>query len=232
MPRASASIGWLTVVQPIVPGVYQVPGVVANCYLLESGRDLAVIDAGLPYSHRAVLRLMRELGHQPESLQAIFLTHADRDHMGGAAALRAATGARVFAGAIEGEAMAAASETRRVGLPGPIRMAFEVTSRFLFARVNPVIPDRILADGEDLEAPLGLMALHTPGHTPGHMSFFDAKRRILFAGDSMRSFAGRMRPSFGANTDNELQAQESAWRQLTLNPELILVGHGTPIWVK
>ena len=28
------------------------------------------------------------------------------------------------------------------------------------------------------------------------------------------------------------QAQESAWRQLTLNPELILAGHGTPVWVK
>ena len=219
-------------VEPIVSGVYQVSGVVANCYLIVADRELAVVDSGLPYSHRAVLKLIGALGFAPGALRLIALTHADRDHMGGATALRAATGAVVVASAVEGAAMAEARETRRVGLPGPLRSVFETVSRWAFAAVTPVVPDRFVEEGEALEGPFGLRALHTPGHTPGHMSFFASNRGILFAGDSMRSFAGRMRPSSGANTDDELQAQESVWRQMALDPKLILVGHGTPIWVR
>lgn len=218
--------------QPIVAGVYRVPGVVANSYLLVGPDGLIVIDAGLPYSHRAILNAMRELGLRPNALRLIVLTHADRDHMGGAEALRAATGARVLAGEIEGAAMARAQETRRVGLPGPMRGAFEAASRVLFARVTPVTPDAVVADGDELTAVARLQVLHTPGHTPGHMSYFAPDYGVLFAGDSMRSFGGRLRASFGANTDNEHQAQESAWRQMTLNPEVILAGHGTPVWIK
>ncbi len=220
------------VIQPIVAGVYRVPGVVANSYLLVGEAGCALIDAGLPYSHRPILQALQALGYPPTALRDIVITHADRDHMGGAAALRAATGARVIAGALEGEAMAQARETRRVGLPGPMRGAFETATRVLFARVTPVTPDAVVADGDELTSVARLQVLHTPGHTPGHMSFYAPDRGVLFAGDSLRSFGGRLRASFGANTDNEMQAQESAWRQLTLNPELILAGHGTPVWVK
>ncbi len=217
---------------PIVPGIYRVPGVVANSYLVVDDTGVAVIDSGLPFSHRRILQALRELGRRPEALKVILLTHADRDHVGGAEALRAATGATVLAGAQEGEAMAIATETRRVELPGPVRGLFEVASRFAFARVTPVRPDRVVADGDELEGWGGFRVLHTPGHTPGHMSYYLPSRGVLFAGDSLRSFGGRLRPSFGANTADEHQAQESAWRQLTLNPEVILAGHGTPVWVK
>ncbi|MBL8094823.1 MAG: MBL fold metallo-hydrolase [Anaerolineales bacterium] len=219
-------------IQPIVAGVYRVPGVVANCYVLTGTDGVDVIDAGLPYSHRQILAFLRRLGREPGAVRQILITHADRDHVGGAAALRAATGARVVAGPLEGAAMSEARETRRIGLPGPMRGAFEAASTLLFARVTPVAPDTAVNDGDELIGVARLRVLHTPGHTPGHMSYFAPDLGVLFAGDSLRSFGGRLRASFGANTDNEVQAQESAWRQLTLNPEVILAGHGTPVWTK
>ena len=222
----------VSVIQPIVPGVYRVPGVVANSYLVVDSAGALLIDAGLPYSHRRILKALQELGLEPAALKTVLLTHADRDHVGGAADLRTATGARVLAGALEGEAMASATETRRVVLPGVMRGLFEAASRLAFAQVTPVTPDGALSDGDELAGWGGVKVLHTPGHTPGHMSYYLPERGVLFAGDSMRSFGGRLRPSFGANTADEHQAQESAWRQLTLNPELILAGHGTPVWVK
>ena len=101
----------VSVIQPIVPGVYRVPGVVANSYLVVDSAGALLIDAGLPYSHRRILKALQELGLEPAALKTELLTHADRDHVGGAADLRTATGARVLAGALEGEAMASATET-------------------------------------------------------------------------------------------------------------------------
>lgn len=90
--------------------------------------------------------------------------------MGGAAALRAATGARVIAGALEGEAMAQARETRRVGLPGPMRGAFEMATRVLFARVTPVTPDAVVADGDGLHQRRAVAgAAHARPHAGSHV---------------------------------------------------------------
>lgn len=51
-------------------------------------------------------------------------------------------------------------------------------------RVFQGIPTRILQDGDRIELGIrSLVALHTPGHSPGHLCFFEPKRGWLFTGD-------------------------------------------------
>src|SRR5690606_10753240 len=51
-------------------------------------------------------------------------------------------------------------------------------------RSTAAIPDRLIEDNEMIQAPdWSLRAVHTPGHTPGHLCFVDEAKRLLFSGD-------------------------------------------------
>ena len=90
----------------IIPNVHLVPKTVANPYLLIDPDGLTLIDAGLPGSHKKILRYMAGLGCAPGDLKRILITHADFDHVGGLAPLKKATGARVYASPVEAQALA------------------------------------------------------------------------------------------------------------------------------
>lgn len=214
----------------IVSNVYQVPGVVANVFVLIDPDGLTLIDAGLPYSQRPILDYVARLGFSPQAVRRLLVTHADRDHMGSVAALRERTGARVYASQVEGAAMARGRQTRYLLLNGWMGLAFKLLSRVLFVRARPAPPDEIVADGQALPVLGGMQVLATPGHTPGHVSFFAPGPGVLFAGDSLRSLGGRLRVSNGANTADEAQARASARRQLALGPHVICTGHGPAIF--
>ena len=90
----------------ILPNVHIIPNAVSNQYLLIDPDGLTLIDAGMPGSHRKALSYLAGLGYKPEDLKRILITHADFDHVGGLAAIKAATGAHVFASPVEAQAMA------------------------------------------------------------------------------------------------------------------------------
>ncbi|MBL8045015.1 MAG: MBL fold metallo-hydrolase [Anaerolineales bacterium] len=209
----------------ILPNLFRVPSVVANVFIVAADGGLTVVDTGLPFSHKRILNYVGQLGFAPADVQHILITHADRDHMGGAFRLRQATGARVYAGAMESEAMAHGQETRRLRLKWYHRLAFKIL-RPMFARVQTIQPDVIANDGDVLPLLGGLHVLATPGHTPGHISFYVPALGYLFAGDSLRTVGGKLRVSSGPNTLDEAQAQASAEKQLAFNPRVILTGHG------
>ena len=87
----------------IIPNVHLIPKTVANPYLLIDPDGLTLIDAGLPGSHKKILRYMAGLGYAPGDLKRILITHADYDHVGGLARSKKATGARVYASPVEAQ---------------------------------------------------------------------------------------------------------------------------------
>ena len=209
----------------IIPNVHLIPNTVANPYLLIDPDGLTLIDAGLPGSHRKILRYLAGLGYAPGGLKRILITHADFDHVGGLAPLKAATGARVFASPVEAQAIAEGHASR------PLKPRSAIT-KFLFDlmaglfKPAPVKVDELLADGQILPVLGGLRIVETPGHTPGHISLFAPAAGILFCGDSIVSGETGLRGSSGANNWDQAKSDESVRKQAALGARILCSGHG------
>jgi len=77
------------------PAVHRLSNVYTNWYLLQAGGRLTVLDAGLPGDWREFRPALSRLGHSPDDIDAVLITHHHRDHAGNAERLRS-SGARVF----------------------------------------------------------------------------------------------------------------------------------------
>jgi len=209
----------------IASNVHFIPGITANPYLIVDADGVTLIDAGLPGSDRKILRALADLGYAPLDLKRILITHADFDHVGGLAALKAATGARVYASAIEAQAMAERHASRPLITKKPLLRAFFWLTGHL-VKPHKVRADELLSDGQVLPILGGLRVLVTVGHTPGHVSFFSPSTGILFVGDSLVSEQTGLRGSTGANTWDQAKADASVRLQAALAPKLVCPGHG------
>jgi glyoxylase-like metal-dependent hydrolase (beta-lactamase superfamily II) len=192
-----------------VEGVHRVPGVRgANAYLLTFG-PLTLVDCGLPGSGRAVIEFMAALGHRPEALERILITHRHPDHCGGAAYLRDRTGAEVCAHG------------------GDALVAGELSVLRGTVRAGGVIVDRLLEDGAEL--PGGIRVVHCGGHTAGSACYYVPERGLLFLGDMAINNVDRLsRPISFSNEDSA--AYERALARLTqLDAEAGFFGHGPPL---
>lgn len=91
----------------ITDSILVVPRVVSNTYILVDDDGITVIDSGLPRSEKKILAYVESLGKSESDVKRIIITQSDVDHIGALAALRVATGARVYASRVEAEAIAA-----------------------------------------------------------------------------------------------------------------------------
>ena len=209
----------------IIPNVHLIPNIVANPYLLIDPDGLTLIDAGLPGSHRKILRYLAGLGYAPKDLNRILITHADFDHVGGLAALKAASGARVYASPVEAQAMLERHASRPLK---PRSMVTKLLFNLMAGLFKParVQTDELLLDGKVLPVLGGLQVIETLGHTPGHISLFAPSAGILFCGDSIVSEENGLRGSSGANNWDQAKADESVRQQAALGATIVCSGHG------
>ncbi len=208
----------------ILSNVHRIPGVIANVYLIADDDGLTLIDTGLPGSERKILKFMTGLGYAPRDVRRIIITHSDGDHVGALAALKQATGARVFASETEAAAIAEGRVSRELRLEVWQRPLFALVSRFFKAK--PAKVDECVAEGYTFPALGGLFVFETPGHTPGHISLFAPSAGILFVGDSLVVQGGRLRGSHGMNTWDREKADISVRKQAALGARIVCSGHG------
>ena len=209
----------------IIPNVHLVPNTVANPYLLIDPDGLTLIDAGLPGSHRKILRYLASLGFAPADLKRILITHADFDHVGGLAPLKKASGARVYASPVEARAIAEGHASRPLKPRSVVaRLLFDLMARSF--KPASVQVDELLSDGQILPVLGGLRVVETPGHTPGHISLFAPSAQILFCGDSIVSGESGLRGSSGANNWDQAKSDESVRKQAALRARILCCGHG------
>jgi len=209
------------------PGIHLVDGVQSHTYLIVEDDGLTLIDSGLPGSTPRLLAYVRRLGREARDLRRILLTHQHADHVGGAAQLAAASGAEVWAHPLDAPAIA--GKARRDRPAGPLGLVFALA---IFPFLRPVTVTRELHDGETLPVLAregGLRVVETPGHTLGHVAFYLPGRRLLFAGDALMHFRGRLTPppSF-INRDTAL-ARRSFAGLTALDIAACLPGHGAPL---
>ena len=209
----------------IVRSVHLIPNVIANPYLLIDPDGLTLIDAGLPRSHRKILRYLSGLGYTAKDLKRILITHADFDHIGGLVALKAASGALILASPVEAQAMSAGHASRPLNPRRKLtKLLFDLMAKLF--KPAPVQADEFLMDGQILPVLGGLQVVETPGHTPGHVSLFLPSEGLLFCGDSLVSEQSGLRGSRGANTWDQAKADESVRKQAALGARMLCSGHG------
>jgi glyoxylase-like metal-dependent hydrolase (beta-lactamase superfamily II) len=208
----------------VIPNVHCIPGAIVNCFLIADSDGLTLIDSGLPGNDKKILKQIVEMGHKPGDLRRILITHSDGDHVGALAELKAATRVRVYASEIEARAIAEGKSSREIHASGPAVLLFTITG--FFFKAKPATVDDFLTNGQLLPVLGGLRVVATPGHTPGHVSFFAPGAGILFAGDSLTSRNGRLRGSRGAVTWNQEEANASKQLQAELGARIVCPGHG------
>lgn len=176
-----------------------------NAYLLvdETTKQCVLIDPG--DEGEMLADRVRESG---ASLEAIWLTHAHLDHIGGIAAIRREWEVPIY--------------LHPADLP-LYKYAPQAASAYGVPFELGPLPDRELREGDVMS--LGsrrFTVLHVPGHAPGHVAFFG--HGLLFSGDLL--FAGSI-----GRTDLPLSdgaaMQRSLARVATLPSDtLVLPGHG------
>lgn len=204
------------VVDEVVPGVRRVlcdnpspftfTGSVT--YIVGKG-NVAIIDPGpIDEAHtQALLNAVRG-----ETVTHILVTHTHNDHSPGVAALKAATGATVYAeGPHRASRPAYASETRATESGGDWNFR----------------PDVTLKDGEIVEGDgWRLETVTTPGHTANHIAFAWPERKLMFIGDHVMGWS----TSIVAPPDGSMVDYMASLERLTLRDEqLYLSGHGPEI---
>jgi glyoxylase-like metal-dependent hydrolase (beta-lactamase superfamily II) len=190
-----------------------------------------IVDTGPPGSHRAFLDYLARLGYGPGDVIALVVTHGDWDHAGSLGALQRETGAPAVVPEaeiplVEGRVDHATRIQLHTWAARLWKPIYRVLTRVVRAP-EPVKVDFPLLPGAD-RVPGGLRPVPTPGHTPGHTSYYDPERGVLFAGDALVNTRGLSTP-LPIVTEDMAQARDSVKRLAVLSFEVACFGHGPPI---
>lgn len=202
--------------------------------------EWVMIDTGMPKSASRLLKVSEERFGENNPPQAIILTHGHFDHVGAVVDLVEKWHVPVYAHEAEIPFL-----TGKQSYPEPDGSV----EGGLVAKMSPMFPNEPINLGKNVEVlpqdgTVPFMPdwrwLHTPGHSPGHVSLFREKDRALIAGDvfvnvkqeSLYNVLTQVKEINGPprylTTDWDA-AKQSVEKVAALNPHVAVTGHGHPV---
>jgi glyoxylase-like metal-dependent hydrolase (beta-lactamase superfamily II) len=172
----------------LAPNLYRIPTVrfdIVNSFaFVEDDGSVTLVDCGTSSAPARIVAGLAALGKSPADVQRIILTHAHSDHAGGARAMAERTG--VAGVVVHGDDAGFARTGAQPPLDRSVRLG-RLLARRLEGRqaFDPVDVDHELVDGEVLPVGGGLRVVHTPGHSPGHISLLHEPSGVLITGDAI-----------------------------------------------
>ena len=207
-----------------IPRSPQEPESVLNLTLIvDEHDDNTLVDAGLPDQMEAISAALVEAGIGVSDLRRIIFTHQDLDHVGSGAALVRQSGARVLAHSADAPYI---EGSLRLLKPSPEMLEQRPQMREVLERLEPVGIDEYVEDGTRLDLAGGTKVISTPGHTPGHISLYLERSKVLIAGDALRAERGTLNGPNPSMTLEMRTAIQSIRRLADLEIDTIVCYHG------
>ncbi|MGZ4162205.1 MAG: MBL fold metallo-hydrolase [Neobacillus sp.] len=206
--------------------------------LIWDEENIILVDAGFPGQINDIRQCIEKAGVSFEKLNKIFITHQDIDHIGSLPIIieESQNKIDVYASAVEKpfiqgekmilkitpEAISKALEALPPEIPEDFRKAFQ------FRLENPpkAKVDHVFKEGEELPFCGGIIVINTPGHTPGHVSFYHKTSKTLIAGDALIVKDGKLFPSDPKHTVDIEKSLKSIELLSKFEIEKVICYHG------
>jgi glyoxylase-like metal-dependent hydrolase (beta-lactamase superfamily II) len=192
-------------VEPVRPGLWSIPVPIPNnplryvlVYAFETERGAYLIDAGwnTDDAYQTLVDGLDQAGFGIGDVNGVLVTHIHPDHYGLAGRIREASGAWIALHPADARLIEAryehpdglldqmAAMLRRDGAPADEVAGLQQASMPVRPFVSAVTPDILMEDGDKPEVPgWDLTAIWTPGHSPGHLCFYESGQRLMLSGD-------------------------------------------------
>ncbi|MGG3888178.1 MBL fold metallo-hydrolase [Metabacillus fastidiosus] len=226
----------------VLPDLYCLSVQIANVCFIGDPRqtnEFILIDAGMPNSADLIIKEAKNRFGEDCKLISIILTHGHFDHVGALQELLEKWNVPVYTHSLEEPYL-----TGKENYPPPNK---DIPG--LVAKMSPLFPRHsidvssnlhILPPSGKLPSLPGWEYIHTPGHTPGHISLFRENDRVLIAGDAFTNV--EQESLYEVLTQKqELHGPpayfttdwDTAWNSIKtlaiLKPNVAICGHGLPI---
>jgi glyoxylase-like metal-dependent hydrolase (beta-lactamase superfamily II) len=224
----------------VAEGVVGLRTLIVNLFFVGAADEWVMVDAGLPMTTQWILHCARQRFGDSKP-KAIVMTHGHFDHTGALADLAKQWDVPVYAHELELPYL-----TGRASYPPPD----PTVGGGMMARLSPLYPRGPVDLGGRVQAfPMsgtvpnmpGWSWIHTPGHSPGHVSFWRESDRCLIAGDAFVTTIQESAVSAMTQQPVEVhrppayftQDWAAAWasvqRLAALEPAIAVTGHGLPM---
>jgi glyoxylase-like metal-dependent hydrolase (beta-lactamase superfamily II) len=203
-------------------------------YIVKEGpADLTLVDTCFAFEAAKLVDQVSKEGYDIKDVKHLILTHTHVDHVQAANEIKRFTSAKIYAhwadaGYLKNDPMYHGPPSHqtleimadRLG----IRME-DISKKFGSLSRSPVLVDQVVQDGDLVGK---LRVIHTPGHTPGHISLYSEEDRAVIGGDflfkGVLGFDGLFVPGSEVSIDPKIGAI-SARRVSQLKFDKLLLAH-------
>jgi glyoxylase-like metal-dependent hydrolase (beta-lactamase superfamily II) len=226
----------------VAPGVWGRKELFVNFYMIQdnSTGNWALVDAGLKWSASKIKNMAKEIFGEGSKPVAIILTHGHFDHVGALSALVKEWDVPVYAHELELPYLNGKSSYPPAD--PSVGGGLMATMSFLYPEGPIDVSDHLkkLPMNGSIPGLSDWKYIHTPGHSPGHISLFRESDKLLIAGDAFvttkaesaiyaLSFMKELSGPPKYLTCNWASAKQSVLKLEALNPEIAVTGHGKPM---
>ncbi|KQS26797.1 MBL fold metallo-hydrolase [Dyadobacter sp. Leaf189] len=227
----------------VAEGVWGLTDIFTNVYVIRNDADNSwvLIDAGLKTGYGKIKKMVGDLFGENARPSAILLTHGHFDHTGSLKKLAEEWDVPVYAHYLELPYL----QGKSAYPPPDPSVGGGLMSYFseFYPKHSADVIDRVGAFpgiGHDVPGLPEWKYMHTPGHSPGHVSFWREKDKVLIAGDAFVTTVAESAFSVMTQskiisgppkyfTCNWLEAESSVEMLASLLPEVVATGHGKPM---
>lgn len=203
-----------------------------NCtYIIKNEEEIFLIDTGLKSNGNDVKKAFKTLNLDIRKIKAILLTHWHNDHAAGTAKVKEWSNCLTIAHELEIPyfELKQSNPLRRIADLIPERGLLILFKGLIGDTVPKKVKiDRSVKNGDNLFKRFEV--IETPGHTDGHVSYYDSKTKTLFAGDSLAVVNDILRLMARPVTPNKPVSIKSILNSLNhRNIKHICPGHRQPL---